>query len=120
MPQWLWIQKQDIGPAQRYGHAMAYDSEHKLVVLFGGEALNYVYRNDTWAWDGQIWTRWPTWVRIRVSYTAWHLTVHVNGLCCLAVRQSTPQERYVGVGRRGVDSGGRHGSESTVRARHNL
>ena len=57
MAQWLWTQTQDIGPAQRYGHAMAYDSEHKLVVLFGGEAIDYVFRNDTWAWDGQMWTQ---------------------------------------------------------------
>ena len=35
---------------------MAYDSEHKLVLLFGGEASDR-YRNDTWAWDGQAWTQ---------------------------------------------------------------
>ena len=35
----------------------AFASEHKLVVLFGGEGSGYVFRNDTWAWDGQVWTQ---------------------------------------------------------------
>jgi hypothetical protein len=35
----------------------AFASEHKLVVLFGGEGSGYVFRNDTWAWDGQAWTQ---------------------------------------------------------------
>src|SRR5262249_13150367 len=57
MAQWLWTQKQDIGPGQRHGHAMAYDGGHKLVVLFGGETNDYAINNDTWAWDGQVWTQ---------------------------------------------------------------
>jgi len=57
MEQWLWTQKQDISPAQRYSHAMAYDGGHKVVVLFGGEASNFELLNDTWTWDGQLWTQ---------------------------------------------------------------
>jgi hypothetical protein len=55
MTQWLWTQKQDIGPSQRMRHAMAYDGAHKLVLLFGGDAN--ALNNDTWAWDGQVWTQ---------------------------------------------------------------
>jgi hypothetical protein len=40
-----------IFPA-RTGAAMAYDAQTKQVVLFGGDALN-----DTWAWDGHVWTQ---------------------------------------------------------------
>lgn len=36
----------------RTGAAMAYDAQTKQVVLFGGDALD-----DTWAWDGHIWTQ---------------------------------------------------------------
>ena len=69
MPQWLWIQKQDIGPAQRYGQAMAYDSEHKLVVLFGGKrSTTYIVMIPGRGTD-KYGPRWPTWVQIRVSYT---------------------------------------------------
>jgi Galactose oxidase, central domain len=56
MVQWLWTQKQDIGPAPRVNHAMAYDGARKLVVLFGGETSDARY-NDTWEWDGEVWTQ---------------------------------------------------------------
>jgi hypothetical protein len=56
MVQWLWTQKQDIGPGPRVNHAMAYDSVHELVVFFGG--FDFVRRkNDTWVWDGEAWTQ---------------------------------------------------------------
>ena len=44
-----------LTPADRYAHAMAYDSDRRVTVLFGGNdgasALN-----DTWEWDGTGWT----------------------------------------------------------------
>lgn len=43
----------DSGPSPRYDHAMAYDSDRQVVVLFGG----FVTRPDseTWEFDGQAW-----------------------------------------------------------------
>ena len=46
-------------PTARYGHAMAYDSSHGLVVLFGGAGTNGV-NSDTWLWDGANWTQATT------------------------------------------------------------
>ena len=31
-----WTQRQDIGPGARWGHAMAFDSIRRRVVIFGG------------------------------------------------------------------------------------
>jgi hypothetical protein len=42
------------GPAARREHAMAYDSAHGEVVLFGG--FNGTYLDDTWVWSGS-WTK---------------------------------------------------------------
>jgi hypothetical protein len=40
---------------------MTFDSERKRVVLFGGVNWNqqsgYTYFNDTWEWDGAVWTQ---------------------------------------------------------------
>lgn len=52
----LWTQKQDVGPAPRFGHAMAYDRGRERVVLFGGQADGAMAR-DTWEWDGRDWTQ---------------------------------------------------------------
>ena len=52
----LWTQRQDIGPAARFGHAMAFDSARGRTVLFGGFASDSSM-NDTWEWDGQDWTQ---------------------------------------------------------------
>lgn len=40
----------------RNAHAMVYDSDRKRVVLFGGADESKVC-NDTWEWDGKVWTR---------------------------------------------------------------
>ena len=32
----LWTQRQDMGPAARHGHAMAFDRGRRAIVLFGG------------------------------------------------------------------------------------
>ncbi len=49
------------GPAARMRHAMAYDSVRGVTVLFGGVGsggtVSEVYRNDTWEYDGEVWTR---------------------------------------------------------------
>ena len=42
-----------ISPPARYGHAMAYDSAHGQVVLFGGD--DGFVSHDTWVWDGSNW-----------------------------------------------------------------
>ena len=52
----FWKQKQDIGPAARYGHAMAFDSARGCTVLFGGYSGSSA-TNDTWEWDGNLWTQ---------------------------------------------------------------
>jgi uncharacterized protein (TIGR03437 family) len=46
-------------PPARYGHAMAYDSTHGQVLLFGGRGENQSspLLNDTWVWDGSNWTQ---------------------------------------------------------------
>jgi hypothetical protein len=44
----LWTQRQNMGPPSRIFHSMAYDSDRKTVVMFGGidDASNFF--NDTW------------------------------------------------------------------------
>ena len=41
-------------PGPRNGHAMAFDRNRQVVVLFGG-ALDGAYYGDTWEWDGCTW-----------------------------------------------------------------
>ena len=43
-------------PSARNGVALAYDSDRRRVVLFGGGTRSADF-NDTWEWDGQRWTR---------------------------------------------------------------
>ena len=57
MAQVLWTQRQDIGPKARLGHALAYDTVRKRVVLFGGDSLRSGRLRDTWEWDGENWTQ---------------------------------------------------------------
>jgi hypothetical protein len=46
------------GPPPRALHAMAYDEERRVVVLFGGKAnTDPAYLDDTWEWDGIAWER---------------------------------------------------------------
>jgi hypothetical protein len=56
MERWLWVQRQDIGPGARKGHAMAYHAARKRVLLFGGGNTQGLL-NDTWEWDGSNWTQ---------------------------------------------------------------
>ena len=46
-----WYQQSPLtSPPERFDHALAYDSAHNQVVLFGGLGSNYL--NDTWLWNG--------------------------------------------------------------------
>lgn len=56
MSRLLWTQKQDVGPAPRFAHAMVFDQSSQRVLLFGGNALDQLFE-DTWQWDGQDWTQ---------------------------------------------------------------
>jgi uncharacterized protein (TIGR03437 family) len=44
------------GPVPRYSFAMAYDSTHSQIVVFGGSNSTYGYLGDTWLWNGGSWT----------------------------------------------------------------
>ena len=44
------------GPAGRYSHAMAYDSQRGVTVLFGGVNSSFASIGDTWEWDFNSWT----------------------------------------------------------------
>lgn len=51
-----WIEVGPIAsPPERYGHAMAYDSERGYVILFGGTTGINASMNDTWEYDGITW-----------------------------------------------------------------
>lgn len=46
-------------PPARDDARLIYDSDHRVLVLFGGQGLNQGQSgplNDTWTWDGSIWT----------------------------------------------------------------
>jgi uncharacterized protein (TIGR03437 family) len=55
-PNWT-QQSPQTSPAPRTDHAMAYDSAHGQVVLFGGRSSNGNPLNDTWVWNGSNWTQ---------------------------------------------------------------
>ena len=46
-----WEDKQVTGPKPRNGASIAYDSDRRRIVLFGGSGNS----GDTWAWDGTTW-----------------------------------------------------------------
>lgn len=61
---WVWngatwsSKTPETGPPALFGHAMAYDSAHGQVVLFGGQSsFTSLPLNDTWVWDGSSWTQ---------------------------------------------------------------
>jgi hypothetical protein len=43
-------------PSARRGHAMVFDSDRGVVVLFGGEFNESENYSDIWEWDGTTWT----------------------------------------------------------------
>jgi hypothetical protein len=64
LPNPPWIQIATTGPSPRWDAAMAYDSERRVSVLFGGAVYNPTGApviGDTWEFDGTNWTsRLPT------------------------------------------------------------
>jgi hypothetical protein len=54
----LWTEREDIGPTARAFVGTAYDAARHRVVLFGGiaGAGTGPLFNDTWAWNGELWT----------------------------------------------------------------
>jgi N-acetylneuraminic acid mutarotase len=59
-----WIQIADTGPAPRVGHALAFDSVGKRIILFGGGGsidgnigAQSVIFGDTWEWKNEHWTQ---------------------------------------------------------------
>jgi uncharacterized protein (TIGR03437 family) len=53
-----WTQESpQTSPPARSDHAMAYDSVHEQVVMFGGLVSGTNYLSDTWVWDGSNWTQ---------------------------------------------------------------
>ena len=60
---WTWdgAQWTDAAPATnppaREDHMMAYDANHGLVVMFGGNDGTGTHLGDTWTWDGVDWTQ---------------------------------------------------------------
>ncbi|MEP6508769.1 MAG: kelch repeat-containing protein [Gemmatimonadales bacterium] len=56
MSQFLWTQKQDIGPGSRSNSAMGFESKQNRMVLFGGLAAGSP-ASDTWVFDGNNWTQ---------------------------------------------------------------
>jgi hypothetical protein len=48
-----WQSASSSGPAARYYHALAYDGQRSVAVLFGGFGAGYYA--DTWEWDGGTW-----------------------------------------------------------------
>ena len=52
----LWVQKQDMGPAYRLAHAIAFDPARRVAVLFGGSQGAKMFA-DTWEWDGRLWVQ---------------------------------------------------------------
>jgi len=70
-----WTQKSpQANPSARYEHAMAYDSGHDQVVLFGGSSDV----GDTWVWDGSNWTQKspPTSPSARLNHAMAYDAIH--------------------------------------------
>jgi hypothetical protein len=51
-----WAMRNTTGPSARAEHAMAYDFDRAVTVLYGGE-YDSIPKADTWEWDGSLWTR---------------------------------------------------------------
>jgi hypothetical protein len=59
-----WTLRATDGPPGRGEMGMCYDSVREVVLLFGGTDVEmpgeYVYYQDTWAWDGNSWSQLAT------------------------------------------------------------
>src|SRR4051794_1093246 len=60
---WTQFSSPQSTPLARSGHVMAYDAVSKHVILFGGkrpdpnDPTKTIMLNDTWEWDGHVWTQ---------------------------------------------------------------
>ncbi len=54
--QWK-IEQGYVGPALRYGAAMAHDAVSGMTIMFGGRNEKELALDDTWQWDGNKWTQ---------------------------------------------------------------
>ncbi|MBN1551779.1 hypothetical protein JW979_09935, partial [bacterium] len=54
---WHLISSSPDNPSPRYGHCMAYDPVHQVTVLFGGYTDEGMLSDETWFWNGSVWTR---------------------------------------------------------------
>jgi hypothetical protein len=50
-----WELRATIGPGERSGHRIVYDSFRGVTVLFGGNVTDQGRTPDTWEWDGHEW-----------------------------------------------------------------
>ena len=57
MAQWLWTQKQDIGPGPTETATPWLTIVSTNLYCSSGAKRAGGYRNDTWTWDGQAWTQ---------------------------------------------------------------
>jgi hypothetical protein len=55
-----WVLRSTMGPLSRLEHAMAYDSNRGVTVLYGGLHNPSPVFGDTWEWDGVTWSRKST------------------------------------------------------------
>ena len=45
-----------VRPPGRWYHGMVYDAARATTIIFGGSDEPGHYKNDTWQWDGSVWT----------------------------------------------------------------
>jgi hypothetical protein len=55
-----WSNSGESGPSPRQNHAVVYDRQRGVVVLFGGYRGGFGFYDDTWEWDGASWTHVQT------------------------------------------------------------
>ncbi len=53
---WTRVTTRGTSPGIRIGHAIAYDRARKRLVLFGGFGAEGSPMDDTWEWDGALWS----------------------------------------------------------------
>jgi hypothetical protein len=77
-----WTETRETGPGPRGGHAMAYDTDRRAIVLFGGHERD----DDVWEYDGSRWRDvrplGSPWRRLNlpaVYHAATHRTVFFGG-----------------------------------------
>jgi hypothetical protein len=81
------------GPSARRGHAMAYDAESDLIVLYGGRDVYGVYNHETWVYN--------------YTYNSWTQmspTTHPPGLGFCAMAYDSESDRVILFG--GYPNGG--------------